>query len=292
MDTQTEQQEALPPESPGSADSAAETSTSPATTGLEGPGIDTAPLAAQEPGPVEALANPYGIEAMWTQGDIVIKVVALILLLMSIATWYVILTRSLRSMRLKRAAQRSQQFWHAQSVEEGLNLIGGDSFTNPFRRLVEEGRHACDHHLARREELHGQLTLSDWLTTCLRTAIDESAERMHSGLSILASIGSTAPFIGLFGTVWGIYHALVSIGVSGQASIDKVAGPVGEALIMTAFGLAVAIPAVLGYNALVRTNKGVLGQLNRFAHHLHTFLVTGAPVRSPKLKTVQKKEAS
>lgn len=286
MENQTEQQDTFPPETPASEPLGGAAGT------ISTESFETTALSTQDPGPVDAFVNPYGIEAMWAQGDMVIKFVALLLLLMSIATWYVIITRGLRSMRMKRAARRSQQFWHAQSVEEGLNLIGGDAHTNPFYRLVEEGRHACDHHVARREELHGQMSLSDWLTACLRTTIDEAAERMHGGLSILASIGSTAPFIGLFGTVWGIYHALVGIGVSGQASIDKVAGPVGEALIMTAAGLAVAIPAVIGYNALVRTNKGVLGQLNRFAHHLHAFLVTGAPVRSPKLRTSAKKEAS
>ncbi|MBI1906777.1 MAG: MotA/TolQ/ExbB proton channel family protein [Rhodocyclales bacterium] len=233
------------------------------------------------------LSNPYGVEALWSQGDLVIKVVAVLLLLMSIASWYVIVSRGIRAVRLRRAVKRAHLFWHAQNVEEGMDLMGGDAARNPFRRLVEDGTHACDHHAARKEELHGQLSLSDWLIACLRTAIDESAERMQSGLSVLASVGSTAPFVGLFGTVWGIYHALVGIGVAGQASIDKVAGPVGEALIMTAFGLAVAIPAVLGYNALVRNNKGVLGQLNRFAHHLHAFLVTGAPVANPRLKVAR-----
>ena len=249
------------------------------------PGIpETSTFPVPEAGGIDALANPYGIEALWAQGDLIIKAVAILLFVMSIASWYVIITRGLRAMRLKRAARRAQLFWHAQNLEEGLEMIGGDSATNPFRRLVEEGAHASDHHTARRNELHGQLSLAEWLTACLRMSIDESAERMHKGLSILASVGSTAPFVGLFGTVWGIYHALVGIGVSGQASIDKVAGPVGEALIMTAFGLAVAIPAVLGYNALVRNNKGVLGQLNRFAHHLHAFLVTGAPLRMTKLR--------
>ena len=118
--------------------------------------------------------------------------------------------------------------------------------------------------------------MSDWVTRCLRNGINEFTARMQSGLAILASVGSTAPFVGLFGTVWGIYHALIVIGTTGQASIDKVAGPIGEALIMTAFGLAVAIPAVLGYNAIVRGNKGVLGALNSFAHDLHAFFVTGA----------------
>ena len=244
------------------------------------------------PEPV-AFDNPYGIEALWAQGDLIIKSVAVILLLMSIASWYVIVSRGITAMRLRRAARRSQRFWHAQSLEEGLDHMGGTGANNPFKHLVEEGAHARDHHVARRQELHGQLGLAEWLTACLRTAIDECAERMQSGLSVLASVGSTAPFVGLFGTVWGIYHALVGIGVSGQASIDKVAGPVGEALIMTAFGLAVAIPAVLGYNMLVRSNKGVLGHLNRFAHQLHALLVTGAPVaRIPTRVSPLKREAS
>jgi biopolymer transport protein ExbB len=225
--------------------------------------------------------NPYGIEALWAQGDGVIKSVALLLLLMSMASWYVIVSRSLHGLRLRHAAKRADRFWHAQTIKDGMEAMGGTTATNPFRRLVEDGIHARDHHVARKEELHGQLSLTEWLTGCLRASMDESTERMQQGLWILASIGSTAPFVGLFGTVWGIYHALVGIGVSGQASIDKVAGPVGEALIMTAFGLAVAIPAVLGYNMLVRSNKGVRGQLNRFAHHLHAFLVTGAPVSAP-----------
>nr|WP_198043643.1 MotA/TolQ/ExbB proton channel family protein [Ketobacter sp. MCCC 1A13808] len=135
-----------------------------------------------------------------------------------------------------------------------------------------------DHHSQHHNDLHGQLPLTEWLTASLRGSIDESTERLQKGLSVLASVGSTAPFVGLFGTVWGIYHALVGIGVSGQASIDKVAGPVGEALIMTAFGLAVAIPAVLGYNALQRNNKLLLGKINRFAHQLHAFFLTGSPM--------------
>ena len=126
--------------------------------------------------------------------------------------------------------------------------------------------------------MHQSLSISDWVTLELRNGVDEFTAKLQAGLAILASVGSTAPFVGLFGTVWGIYHALLSIGMSGQATIDKVAGPVGEALIMTALGLAVAIPAVLGYNALVRGNKGILGKVNRFAHDLHAYFVTGARV--------------
>lgn len=229
--------------------------------------------------------NPYGIEALWAQGDVVIKGVAVMLLIMSIASWYVIAVRSWGLFRLRKPARALSDFWHAQSFAEGLHILGDTRADNPFRHLAEEGQAALDHHSNHKTDLHGHLPLAEWLTACLRGSIDESSERLQRGLAILASVGSTAPFIGLFGTVWGIYHALVGIGVSGSASIDKVAGPVGEALIMTAFGLAVAIPAVLGYNALNRGNKGILSKLNRFAHQLHAYLITGAPPASSKSAT-------
>jgi biopolymer transport protein ExbB len=226
--------------------------------------------------------NPYGIEALWQQGDMVIKSVALLLLIMSVASWYVIAVRSFGLFRLRKPSRALADFWHAQSFAEGLHILGDASETNPFRHLAEEGQAGLDHHINHKTDLHGHLPLAEWLTACLRGSIDESAERLQRGLAVLASVGSTAPFVGLFGTVWGIYHALVGIGVSGSASIDKVAGPVGEALIMTAFGLAVAIPAVLGYNALNRGNKGILSKLNRFAHQLHAYLITGAPPASTR----------
>jgi biopolymer transport protein ExbB len=196
---------------------------------------------------------------------------------MSIASWWVIVVRAWGLWRLRRPAQGLNDFWHAQSFAEGLRTLGEDRST-PFRHLAEEGQAALDHHSNHKDDLHGHLPLADWLTACLRGSIDESAERLQRGLAILASVGSTAPFVGLFGTVWGIYHALVGIGVSGQASIDKVAGPVGEALIMTAFGLAVAIPAVLGYNWLTRRNKFIIERVNYFAHDLHQALLSGARV--------------
>ncbi|MEW9900980.1 MotA/TolQ/ExbB proton channel family protein [Chitinivorax sp. PXF-14] len=235
--------------------------------------------------------NPYGIGTLWLQGDFLIRGIAIALLLMSIASWYVMLTRAWRLIRNRRLAGAAEgEFWHAQSFAEGLHLLDGDKDSNPFRLVAEEGMDAVAHHRDNQRDLHGQLTLSDWVTSSLKRTIDESGERMHAGLSVLASVGSTAPFVGLFGTVWGIYHALIGIGVSGQASIDKIAGPVGEALIMTAFGLAVAIPAVLGYNTLVRGNRAVLGRLNRFAHDLHAYFVTGSPVAKqegkPRLSAV------
>lgn len=224
-------------------------------------------------------SNPYGLAALWAQGDGVIKSVALVLLIMSIASWYVIVTRGWQAWRLRAMSRRMGGFWHAHSFAEGLAVLraeeGGD---NPFVSLALEGKAAAEHHASSRDDLHGQLSLAEWLTESLRGEIDEGAERIQGGLPILASVGSTAPFVGLFGTVWGIYHALVGIGLSGAASIDKVAGPVGEALIMTAFGLAVAIPSVLGYNALVRANKGVVSRMHRFARQLHAYFLTGSPV--------------
>ena len=231
--------------------------------------------------------NSFGLAALWAQGDLVTRGVAIILLVMSILTWYVILVKAWNMATLRRmAAAATDRFWHTKSFEEGLQLLKPSRQSNPFRSLAEDGADAAAHHANNKDDLHGALNISDWLTSCLRRSIDDSTASMQSGLPILASIGSVAPFVGLFGTVWGIYHALIGIGVSGQASIDKVAGPVGEALIMTAFGLAVAIPAVLGYNALTRGNKAVLTKLNRFAHDLHAYLITGARVsrQAPVLK--------
>jgi biopolymer transport protein ExbB len=226
--------------------------------------------------------SPYGISSLWIQGDAVIKSVAIILLCMSIASWFVIVLRTLRLMHLRKPNKALADFWHSQSFSEGLHILGEQSAETPYRHLAEEGQAALDHHHNHKSDLHGHLPLADWLTACLKDSIDHSTDKLQRGLSLLASVGSTAPFVGLFGTVWGIYHALVNIGVSGSASIDKVAGPVGEALIMTALGWLVAIPAVLGYNALNRANRTVSSKLNRFAHQLHAYFLTGAPPASSK----------
>jgi biopolymer transport protein ExbB len=220
----------------------------------------------------------FGLAHLWSQGDIVTKGVAVLLLAMSVASWMVIILKMLDLRRYMGQSRRIESFWHAADFADGLNKLGTDP-ANPFRALALEGREATAHHNAQ-QQLHDSLDASEWLTRTLRNSIDESTARLQSGLAVLASVGSTAPFVGLFGTVWGIYHALLAISSAGQASIDKVAGPIGEALIMTALGLAVAIPAVLGYNALVRGNKSVLNKLNRFAHDLHAYFVTGARVAS------------
>lgn len=221
--------------------------------------------------------NSYSIAHLWAQSDLITHGVAVILILMSLVSWTVILVKTWRILQLRKLAGHAKCFWHATSFEQGLATLSTGEH-NPFRALVQSGSEAASHHADNCNELHGVLNLSDWVTSNLRQSIEDSTSRLQAGLSILASVGSTAPFIGLFGTVWGIYHALIGISVSGQASIDKVAGPVGESLVMTALGLAVAIPAVLGYNALVRGNKAILGQLKHFAHDLHAYLITGKPM--------------
>ena len=226
------------------------------------------------PSPVAAM----DLSLLWTQGDWVTRSVALLLLAMSIATWSVIALKSWDLWRARRQAAGAEQFWHSASLPEGMRHLGASD--SPFHQLATQGQEAHAHHRQNANELHGSLSASDWISMCLRNSMDGSQARMQSGLSILASIGSTAPFVGLFGTVWGIYHALMGISASGAATIDKVAGTIGEALIMTALGLAVAIPAVLAYNALLRGNRRVLLQLQRFAHDLHAYLITGARVAS------------
>jgi biopolymer transport protein ExbB len=223
------------------------------------------------------MESQLGLINLWTQGDWVTKAVALMLLVMSLASWIVILIKTLDVFKYRALSHRAEDFWHSPDFDRGLHQLGNDD-SNPFRQLVLAGREASSHHHDTKVHLHDTLDASDWITRCLRNSIDDSTARLQSGLAVLASVGSTAPFVGLFGTVWGIYHALMGISVAGQATIDKVAGPIGEALIMTALGLAVAIPAVLGYNALVRGNKAVLTRLNRFAHDLHAYFVTGARV--------------
>ncbi|UUZ71040.1 MotA/TolQ/ExbB proton channel family protein [Polaromonas sp. P1(28)-8] len=221
--------------------------------------------------------SQFGLANVWSQGDIVTKSVALLLLAMSLASWMVIIIKTLDLIKYKKIARAAEDFWHSEDFAAGLTKLGADP-TNPFRQLALEGREATLHHRNTKAHLHDALDVSDWVTRTLRNTIDEFTARLQSGLAVLASVGSTAPFVGLFGTVWGIYHALLSIGAAGQATIDKVAGPIGESLIMTALGLAVAIPAVLGYNALVRGNKGILQKLSRFAHDLHAYFVTGARI--------------
>jgi biopolymer transport protein ExbB len=221
----------------------------------------------------------FGLANMWTQGDAVTRTVALFLLVMSIISWVIIITKALNLYKTKKIAKEIECFWHAPSFEVALSQMTQE--LNPYCDLAKSAQEAMKHHnqqAGSRNELHQTLNPSDWLTRCLKVSIDKSVGGLQQGLTFLASTGATAPFIGLFGTVWGIYHALVGIGTSGTATIDQVAGPIGEALIMTALGLAVAIPAVLAYNAISRTNKVLIAELNRFGNDLYAFFITGARV--------------
>ena len=223
------------------------------------------------------MPTSFGISHIWMQGDIVTRLILIALIGMSVLSWVVIVLKAMDVWRHKQSALTSEQFWHATSLAEGLAMLSQRP-DNLFHTLAQVGQEATEHHQAALKQLHDRLDISDWVTRSLRNTIDDHTTRLQNGLAILASIGSTAPFVGLFGTVWGIYHALVSISVNGSASIEAVAGPIGETLIMTALGLAVAIPAVLGYNALVRGNKFIIARMNRFAHDLHAYYVTGARV--------------
>jgi biopolymer transport protein ExbB len=216
----------------------------------------------------EIVDNPYGLEALWKGGDIVAKVTLAILAIMSMGSWYIIITKIYEQFRMgaqARAADKS--FWNAPTVRQGAEKLKEGS---PYRFIAESGLEATTKHVG----LLGNVDLNTWISMSIQRAIDNVQSRTQDGLAFLATVGSTAPFVGLFGTVWGIYHALTAIGIAGQASIDKVAGPVGEALIMTAFGLAVAVPAVLGYNWLVRRNKSAMDMVRSFAADLHAVLLS------------------
>jgi biopolymer transport protein ExbB len=221
----------------------------------------------------EVVENPYGLEALWKQGDFVSRGTLIILIIMSMGSWYIMFVKVYEQAKLFRQAREVQgKFWQASSVADGSNQLKDGT---AYRYIADAGIKSTQHHEGKLLE---QIDLNTWVTMSLQRAVDNVSSRLQDGLAFLATVGSTAPFVGLFGTVWGIYHALTAIGIAGQASIDKVAGPVGEALIMTAFGLAVAVPAVLGYNWLVRRNKVALEQLRAFGADLHMVLVSGGGV--------------
>jgi biopolymer transport protein ExbB len=216
----------------------------------------------------EIVDNPYGLDALWKGGDIVARITLAILALMSLGSWYVIVTKVYEQSKMgSQARAANKKFWAAPSVKQGAESLKKNS---PYRFIAESGLEATSKHTG----LLGNVDLNTWITMSIQRAIDNVQSRTQDGLAFLATVGSTAPFVGLFGTVWGIYHALTAIGIAGQASIDKVAGPVGEALIMTAMGLAVAVPAVLGYNWLIRRNKAAMEQVRGFGADLHAVLLS------------------
>jgi biopolymer transport protein ExbB len=208
--------------------------------------------------------------------DAVGKSVLALLLILSIASWYFIVTKSLANMGArKRADKFLTQFWDASSLQEMQKSLNDTGTDNAFSDLARQALSVSNGNQRGAEKLLAAGGMSEYVTRVLRNGIDQEAARIEHGLTVLASAGSAAPFVGLFGTVWSIYHALVQIGMSGQGTLDKVAGPVGEALIMTAVGLAVAIPAVLAYNALTRRNRIWLAQLDNFAHDLYVLVTMG-----------------
>jgi len=218
----------------------------------------------------EEVENPFGIQAVW-EGGVVSRGTLIILAIMSMGSWYIMITKLLDQMKIfKQSKETNQKFWKAPSIAAGSAQLTEGS---PFRFIAETGTKATQHHDG---ALLEQIDLSTWVTMQIQRAVDKVQSRLQDGLSFLATVGSTSPFIGLFGTVWGIYNALTNIGMTGNASIDKVAGPVGEALIMTAFGLFVAVPAVLGYNWLVRRNKTAMEDVRSFSADVHSVLISGA----------------
>ncbi len=237
------------------------------------PTAAAAPAAATAPTNVvtqEAVENPFGLKAAWASGDFVAKGTLIIMVIMSMGSWYVIFIKLFESRAMLKSARESgDAFWKAASVKAGVGVLEEGS---AYRYIAEQGIKANDNHQG---TMVADIDKHTWIAMSIDRAVGAIQSRTTNGLAVLATVGSTAPFVGLFGTVWGIYNALVKIGISGQASIDKVAGPVGEALIMTAIGLAVAVPAVMGYNWLVRRNKSIMDQTRAFAGDLHNVLIAG-----------------
>ena len=218
--------------------------------------------------------NPYGLGALWAQGDFVARGTLIVLVIMSMGSWYILITKLYESFKIGSESRQARQgFFKAASLGEAVKTLKEGS---AFRFIAETSIEASEHHEGALTE---NIDRNTWVTNSVQRSIDDVQSRLQDGLAVLATVGSTAPFVGLFGTVWGIYHALTAIGIAGQASIDKVAGPVGEALIMTAIGLAVAVPAVLGYNWLVRRNKVNMESVRNFGADLHGVLM-GARMKS------------
>lgn len=226
--------------------------------------------------PVEAPAyNPYGFRAAWEDGDLLSKALIVVLFLMSGLTWYILFTKLIEQHRISEQKKHEvPRFWSSPSLDEGLAILQPGT---PYWYVVDRGLDAAQNYHG---TLGERIELNEWVSMSIGRAVEEIIAQSQKGLAVLATVGSTAPFVGLLGTVWGIFHALTAIGVSGQASIDVVAGPVGEALIMTALGLAVAVPAVMSYNWLLRRNKARIDAIRGFASDLHTVLLSGGRVET------------
>lgn len=232
--------------------------------------------------------------AFWTHGDAIIQSVAVILLILSVASWYLIIAKAIAQLRLRMASEKAvDAFWNSQTVGQALESVKQADSSGIFATLAATATQAAQIHLQRATKSVGAgVSASEFITRALRQRLTRSKARLDRGLVFLASVGATAPFIGLFGTVWGIYHALIGLTGQTQVVLDKVAGPVGEALIMTAAGLFVAIPAVLAYNALTRGNGLILAEMDGFAHDLHAYFTTGETVRTGQVRVVKSAAAA
>ncbi len=219
-------------------------------------------------------------------GGVISIVVALVLLVMSLLSWYFAMTHAVRIFKQRRQIREyTNQFWQAKQIANAMDISDASGMSGIVNRAIAATQHYQNISDKKSEDTCGK---DEFIARAINRAISEKAESYERGLSVLASVGSIAPFVGLFGTVWGIYHALLSISQSGQATLDKVAGPVGEALIMTAIGLAVAIPAVLVYNAILRANRVLLSQIEQFCEELHILLTTGAVMQKLDASKVKK----
>jgi biopolymer transport protein ExbB len=231
--------------------------------------------------PATTAAEGLGFGHFLTQADPVGKTLLVILLAMSVLSWAIVVLKGVSLLVRKRRSKAFLDFfWNASSLDAVAGEITTHGVHDPFSHLTAHAMQAQAHHAkygaAKLEEAG---TAGDFVTRTIKKVLDEETTRLENGLAILATVGATAPFVGLFGTVWGVYHALVAIGMSGAGTLDKVAGPVGEALIMTGIGLAVAIPAVVGYNGLTRANRVLIAKLDAFAYELHTFVSMGQSLR-------------
>jgi biopolymer transport protein ExbB len=251
---------------PAPAAAPSDASATPAPTAVDTSAAPVAPAAEGK----ATIENPYGLGALWRDGGWIAKFNLVIMLIMSMGSWYIIFTKYWEQRKMFQSANGvNDGFWTAGSIKAGTNTLEEGS---AFRYIAESGLKSSDHHEGTLVE---QIDRHTWISMSVSRAVENIQSRLSDGLAFLATVGSTAPFVGLFGTVWGIYGALTQIGIAGQASIDKVAGPVGEALIMTAIGLAVAVPAVMGYNWLVRRNKSVMEKVRAFSGDLHNVLLAG-----------------
>ena len=221
--------------------------------------------------------NAFGFAHLWASGDAISHAVAIILAIMSIISWYLILAKAVDWWSMRRAAKALGAFWSATSVSEGIAILRQADDNSPYAQLATQANCCNNDCEAATGRLASRFDPAEQMERALRQQLSTAQASMENGLTVLATTGATAPFVGLLGTVWGIYHALVAIGLSGQAALEKVAGPVGEALIMTAAGLAVALPAVFAYNAFTRSNRVILADLDAFAHDLHAFFTVGKP---------------